>query len=189
MSLQLQVFARKRKKYIRRALLCVLVFFAAMAQHVPWIPGVFGVRPLPLLPLVVCVAVFDQEIPAIFFGAFAGILWDFNAPGVPWRALYLTFVAFACAMLMRYLLNRNRLTIGLLVFASSALYLLLSWLVVSGDPRVLLRFSLPTLAYIMLVAPVCYFLAYWIVKRTSRKQRQVIAVQTLPPRITLGEPS
>jgi len=38
-----------------------------------------------------------------------------------------------------------------------------------------LRYCLPAVGYTMLLAPVCYGLTYWIIKRTSRKQRAVYA--------------
>jgi len=188
-SITERLATQKRKKYIRRGLLGVLLFLVAMAQNVPWLPGLFGAWPLPLIPLAVCIAVLDQEIPGILFGAAAGILWDFSSAGVSWHALYLTAIAFACAMLMRYVLNRNPLTIALLMFLFNVLYLLLRWLFDHALPYfnrshapsrpfgdtalILLRYSLPSLAYTMALAPLCYCLALLIVKRTSRKQVRV----------------
>jgi len=187
LSITERLATQKQKKYIRRALLGVLVFLAAMAQNVPWLPGLFGARPLPLIPLVVCIAVLDQEIPAILFGAAAGILWDFSCAGASWCALYLTAIAFASAMLMRYILNRNPLTISLLMFFFTAFYLLLRWLFDHALPYfshpqaqpfgdtalILLRYSLPSLGYTMALASLCYYITLLIVRRTSRKQRRV----------------
>ena len=182
---------QKRKKYIRRAFLAGLVFLVAMAQNVPWLPGIFGVLPLPLIPLVVCIAVFDQEVPGILFGAFAGILWDFSSAGLAWHAMYLTFAAFVCAMLMRYVINRNRLTITLLMLFFTFGYVTLHWVFdqllpyfnnahlpfnpYGGALSAYLRYCLPAVGYTMLLAPICYGLTYWIIKRTSRKQRSVYA--------------
>ena len=169
----------KRKKYIRRTLLGLLVFLTAMAQNVPWLPGIFGGRALPLLPLTVAIAVLDREIAAMLLGALAGLLWDLVTPGFPWNALYLTAVAFACAMLMRYVLNRNWLTVSLLTLLTSAGHFLLRWAIdfhgYEGAAHALLRCTLPGLAYTLLLAPLCYALVLAIVRRTSRKQRGVLA--------------
>jgi rod shape-determining protein MreD len=168
----------QRNQYLRRVLLSILVFLVAMAQNVPWLPAIFGVRPLPLVPLVVCIAVLDQEIPAIAFGVFAGLLWDYVTPGFPWHAIYLCTVAFACAVLTRYIINRNRLTIALLILFASLGYILLRWLVdfafAPSAVPVLFRHSLPSLAYTLLLAPLCYFSTNRVVQRTSRKQRGVL---------------
>ena len=173
---------RKRTKYIRRALLGALVFMTAMVQNVPWLPDILGARALPLLPLVVSIAILDQPVPAIVFGAFAGILWDFSVSGHGLHALYLTTVAFTCAMLLRYILNRNALTVFILSFFSSYTYIFLRWSFdynltgPSGNVlRPLLRYSLPSLAYTLLLLPACYALARLIVRKTSRRPRGVLA--------------
>ena len=188
-SITERLATQKRKKYMRRALLSALLFLVALAQNVPWLPDIFGARPLPLIPLVVCIAVLDQEVPGVLFGGLAGILWDLSSAGVPWHAMYLTAVAFLCAMLMRYLFNRNARTISLLIFLSTLLYLLLRWLFDQALPYLnhmqapfnpyegylftFLRYSLPSLAYTLALAPLCYYLTWFVVKRTSRRQRQV----------------
>ena len=169
----------KRKKYLRRILLTVLVFLTAMAQNVPWLPGLWGGRALPLLPLTVAIAVLDQEVPAILFGAFAGLLWDISTPGLPWNAIYLVCAAFICAMLMRYTLNHNWLTVSLLSFFTSAGHIFLRWFIdirsLDGALYALLRYTLPSLAYTLLLAPLCYLLVRSIVRKTSRRQRGVLA--------------
>jgi len=171
--------ALKRKKYIRRTLLGVLVFLAAMAQNVPWLPGAWGARALPLLPLAVAIAVQDREIPAMLLAALGGLLWDIATPGFPWNALYLTAVSFACAMLMRYVLNRNWLTVSLLTLLASAFHFLPRWAIqyhgLPGASRALLRYTLPSLAYTLLLTPLCYLLVRQIVRKTSRRQRGVLA--------------
>ena len=169
----------KRKKYLRRILLTFLVFLTAMAQNVPWLPGILGVHALPLLPLTVAIAVLDQEVPAILFGAFAGLLWDISIPGLPWNAIYPTAAAFACAMLMRYVLNHNWLTVSLLSLITAAGHLLLRWFLdthgMDHAAWALARYTLPSLAYTLLLVPLCYALVRLIVRKTSRRQRGVLA--------------
>jgi len=181
----MKLFANlNRKKYLRRLLMGVLVFLVAMAQNVPWLPSILGARAWPLLPLVVAVAVCDQPVPAIVFGAFAGVLWDFSSPSHGLHAIYLAFIAFACAMLLRYILNRNAFTVALLSFLSIAIYLLLRWfgeyatlpnLSPAALARPLWRSALPSLAYTMLLTPILYALVHQIVRKTSRRQRGVLA--------------
>jgi len=169
----------KRRKYTRRVLMGALVFTVAMAQNVPWLPPVYGARALPLLPLVAVIAVYDQPVPAILFGALAGALWDVASPAYGLHAVYLAAAAFACAMCMRYFLNRNLLTVALLCLGTAALYLLARWfadyavleaLTAAEMTRPLLREALPTLGYTMLTVPVCALAVTGIVRRTSRRQ-------------------
>jgi len=168
----------QNKKYLRRVLLGVLVFLTAAAQNVPWLPGIYGVRALPLLPLVVAVAVLDQALPGVLFGAFAGLLWDVAGPSAMPHAVVLACAAFICAMLMRYVLIRNKLTVGLLMFLFTAGYLALRWAMdysgLEGGAWALLRYSLPALGYTMLTAAPVYLLAQGIVRRTSRKSKAFV---------------
>ena len=173
----------QRRKYLRRILLALLVLFIAMAQNVPWLPVIYGARALPLLPLIVAIAIYDQPVPAVLYGAFAGAIWDVSALG-GYHAIYLTLTAFGCAMSMRYFLNRNIFTIALLSFATTTLYLLVRWFVDFATlPALspaqltlpLLREALPTLGYTMLMVPICFTLVNITVRRTSRRQREVRA--------------
>jgi len=173
----------QNKKYLRRVLLGALVFFTAAAQNVPWLPGIYGVRALPLLPLVVAVAVLDQALPGVLFGAFAGLLWDITGPSAMPHSIYLACAAFICAMLMRYVLIRNALTVGLLMLLFASAYLALRWVMdyyllpdspLPGGTWALLRYSLPSLGYTMLTAVPAYLLARGVVRRTSRKSKAFV---------------
>ncbi|MDR1928188.1 MAG: rod shape-determining protein MreD [Oscillospiraceae bacterium] len=172
---------QKRKQYLRRVLLTLLVLLTAMAQNVPWLPAIFGLRALPLLPLTVAIAILEQEIPAVLFAALGGLSWDLAADSHGLHALFLTATGFLCAMLLRYLLNRNWQTVALLSAAVSAGYLFLRWALEFAFPgrdlamAVLLRSVLPSAAYTMLFCPFFYLLVRHIVRRTSRRQRGVLA--------------
>ncbi len=153
----------------------VLVFFVAVIQNVPWLPAIFGVRALPLIPLVIAIAVLDQASPSIFFAAFAGLMWDISSPSAIPQSIFLVITAFTCAMLMRYILIRNRLTVSLLMFIFTALYLLQRWATdyigLSGAGYALLRYFLPSLGYTLALAPLVYYVTLSIVRRTSRKPK------------------
>ena len=189
--MKLNLSSSKQKQYIRRALLALLVLFVAMVQNVPWLVPIFGVSALPLIPLVVAIAVYDQGVPAVVLGAVAGAVWDVASPAHGLHAAYLAAIAFACSMLLRYIFNRNVLSMGLLSLLSTALYLLVRWF---GDYAMLnsqsetgrvlssaeiawplLRYSLPSLVYTMLLAPLCFWAVKTIVKKTSRRQREILA--------------
>ena len=174
----------QQKKYLRRVLLGLLVFFTAMAQNVPWLPVIYGARAFPLIPLVAALAFYDQPVPAILYGALAGVVWDVSSPVGAFHGVYLVIAAFACAMLMRYILNRNFVTIAALSFVTTTIYLLIRWFIIYAvlpglSPAQLalplLRESLPALGYTMLLVPLMFTLVSIIVRRTSRKQVAVTA--------------
>ena len=74
-------FASSRNIYIRRTLTAVLVFLTALFQHSGFIPELFGAPAMVLIPLTVCIAMFERSIPGMCFGVLAGLLWDFAISG------------------------------------------------------------------------------------------------------------
>jgi len=180
----MKITPQQKRKYLRRGLLGLLVLFTAMAQNVLWLPVIYGARALPLLPLVVAIAIYDQPVPAIIYGALAGAAWDVSSASGGYHAIYLAIAAFACAMGMRYFLNKNFFTVLLLAFAVVSIYLIVHWFTVFAVlPNLtpaqitlpLLREALPSLGYTMLLAPLCFTLVSIAVRRTSRRQRRVKA--------------
>lgn len=178
-----QLDQHKKNKYLRRALLGALVFFVAMVQNVPWLPVVFGAQAFPLVPLVVAIAFFDQPVSAVLYGAIAGVLWDAMSPVGGYHGFYLTIVAFACAIGMRYFFNRNFVTITITSLSAVGLYLLARWFIgfaTMGFPSAeiiypLWRYMLPSFGYTMLFTPLCFLLVGAIIKRTAKRQQKVIA--------------
>ena len=169
----------QQKKYFRRTLLGLLVLLIAMAQNALWFPVVYGARAFPLIPLVAAIAFYDQPIPAILYGALAGVIWDAASPAGAYHGIYLTIAAFACTMLMRYILNRNVFTIALLSFGATSIFLIIRWFISYAflpdlTPAqlisLLLNESLPALGYTMLLTPLMFTLVSIIVRRTSRRQ-------------------
>ncbi|MDR2647582.1 MAG: rod shape-determining protein MreD [Oscillospiraceae bacterium] len=171
----------QRKLYLRRVILAVFVVFTAMAQNVPWLPAIFGIRALPLIPLVVTIAVLDTEPAAIGAGFFAGVFWDLSANAHGLHAIFCTCTAFAVAMLMRYLLNRNRIAVFLLSACAVAFYLFAHWMtahVFSGHDLpiyLFVRYYLPSFVYTILFLPIDYLLVNAVVRRTSRRKGGVLA--------------
>lgn len=57
----------------------LLVLF--IIQETPGlIPAVFGARPILLIPVAVSIAMFENELPAMFFGLAFGLFLDFGPP-------------------------------------------------------------------------------------------------------------
>lgn len=93
-----------------------IIALAAMLQAVPHcLPGMLDGKFLILIPVTVCIAIFERETAGIFFGLFAGVMWDINsATGGSFNAITLTFVGFACGALINHLMRNNLVTACLL---------------------------------------------------------------------------
>jgi len=174
----------KRNRILRRIALSALMLLTAMAQFVPWLPVVYGARAFPLLVLVAAIACYDQPASAVIYGALAGVLWDIAAPQGSYHAFFLAIAAFVSAMGVRYLFNRNQVTKALVPISITVAYVFLRWtldtLAMPGigfaqNTTMLLRETLPSLGYTLLLAPLLFTFVSLIVRRTSRRQQRVLA--------------
>ncbi|MCL2531399.1 MAG: rod shape-determining protein MreD [Oscillospiraceae bacterium] len=174
----------KRNRILRRIALGALMLLTAMAQFVPWLPVVYGARAFPLLVLIAAIACYDQPASAVIYGALAGVLWDISAPYGTYHAVFLAIAAFCSAMGVRYLFNQNKVTKVLVPLCITTVYVLLRWsldtlampgITFAQNTTMLLRESLPSLGYTLLLAPLMFTLVSLIVRRTSRRQQRVLA--------------
>lgn len=173
-------FADSRLIYIRRALLAVLIVFTAVFQHIDGaVPRLFGVPAMILIPLVVSVAMFERSMTGLFFGAFAGILWDFAlVRGDGYFAVMLAAVGFFSGAAVTYVVRNNIYSAlvlgGISVLFSNTGYWLL-FIVRKGYEGafgVLWSYYLPSALYTMAYIFLYYYFVKYIVKiTTNRKNR------------------
>ena len=125
-------------------------------------PQIFGVRALLLIPAVVCIAMFERDMAGMFFGLFAGALWDMNAGGASFNALYLMAVGFICGTLINTIMRNNIVTALLLSMVFIPVYVIGYWFfhfVVGGIDMagfVFLRYYLPSIFYSAVFLPLMF---------------------------------
>lgn len=161
--------------YIRRLCLAGLVLVTALLQNTEGLlPSPLGFRAMPLIPAVVCVAMYERELSGMFFGAFAGLLWDGAArTGTNLNAFLLTILAFVCGCLITHLMRNNILTALLLGGSATALFLLFYFFkdfVVCGrldGAYKLLTFYIPSTVYTVLFLPILYYAVLRIERKFS----------------------
>lgn len=162
-----------KNTYIRRAVFAGLILFTALLQNTKGLfPEIFGVRAMLLIPAVVCVSMYERDIPGIFFGLFAGMLWDTVSAGPHnFSALILTATGFICGALVGSVMRNNLVTALLLTSAAVLVYNTFYWLtvyvlnydrgewvIVEGAFRAYYAFYLPSCVYTAVLIPAFYFL-------------------------------
>lgn len=155
----------KRSLYIRRTVFILLIIFAAILQNTPHLfPTIFGVRAFLLIPIVVCIAMFERDLVATLMGIFAGALWDVTmAVGDGYNALFMMIIATAVGLLINYLMRNNLSTALLLCGISILLYVILYWFFfvicrgIEGGAILLLTYYLPSALYTFIFVPIIYF--------------------------------
>lgn len=159
--------------YIRRLCLAAVVLLVAILQNTDGLlPSAFGFRAMPLIPAVVCISMYERELPGMFFGVFAGLLWDSVSPsGGNFYAILLAIFGFTCGALITHLMRNNLITAFLLSGSAQLLHMLFFFCkeyIFSGrfdGAYKLLTFYIPSYLYSMLFLPILFFAVRAIEKK------------------------
>ncbi len=170
---------RVSENFIRKALLVCLVAVTAVFQHTDGaIPTLFGAKAMLLVPLVVAIAVHERSINGLFFGAFAGILWDFaTVRGDGFFSVLLACVGFLSGCLVTYLMRNTVLTNLILSFISISTVNVGYWFFFifrrgyEGSAEVLFGYYLPSVLYTVLFAILYYYIVGAIHRNTLKKKK------------------
>lgn len=166
-----------RKKLIfRRICLALILLLISVLQNTDgFFPQFFGVRALLLIPAVVCIAMFERDFFGMLLGLFAGALWDINASGASFNALFLLTVGFLCGTLINTIMRNNVVTAFILSTVSATVYNIGYWLfhyVLGGLDKaafMLLRYYLPSIAYTVVLVPLIFIIIRTVEKKFSEE--------------------
>ncbi len=115
-----------------------------------------------LIPAVICIAMFERDIAGMFFGLFAGALWDMHASGASFNALFLLTVGFICGTLINTIMRNNIITALLLTAIFVPVYEVGYWffhyVTVGLDMAgfMFLRYYLPGIVYTVALLPLMF---------------------------------
>lgn len=162
-------YDNNKPKYIRYVIYAVILVLTAILQNSPGgIPEIFGARAFILLPACVSIAMFEREIAAAVFGAFAGFLWDVSLGRDGFNAFLLLLICAICSLLISHFMRNNVLT-GLVLGAGSVviyniIYVIVN-LIADGaglSVKQVFTFYLPSGVYTLIFVPIFYFLTSWV---------------------------
>lgn len=128
------------------------------------IPELWGIRPTLLLPVALMIALFERELPAMWFGVLCGLLADYSHSTVlGFYGLLLAVGCYVCSVLVMNLFKTNLWTALLLGASAIVVIFLLQWLffyVCAGHGQVwyaLVRHYLPRALYTAIALPLAYY--------------------------------
>lgn len=154
----------------------LLILLLGLWQQAPrgW-PIIAGGRPLLLVPLVACIAMFAGPVGGAAAGAAAGLLWDLYSTRLfGFNALVLLTIGCVVGLLVRLLLRNNPLSALLLtagaVIAQALLDWLCNYLLPARDGALLLlgHTVLPNLIYTLVLCLPVYVLVRGATKMLKR---------------------
>ena len=108
----------------RRLITAAIIILCALLQTtIGYFPSLFGAHFFILIPLCVCISVFEQVRWSAAFGILAGALWDLShGGGDGYNALFLFLACAVCGVLVRYLMQKNLVTSLVLSSGACLLY-------------------------------------------------------------------
>lgn len=154
-------YGDNKPKYIRWAIYCVLLMISVLLQNsVGGLFEFFGARVFLCIPLCIAVAMFEREVPAAIFGAFAGALWDVSSGVDGFNTFVLMVLCAICSLLISHLMRNNVVTSLVLGGGSIAAYEIVYIAVRfwgAGNPiRQIFTFYLPSFVITAVFVPLCY---------------------------------
>lgn len=171
-----QPIERLSSRYLKWAAYGLVILLACILQSLPRLfPAVGGAHPLLVVPVVVCIAMFEGPIGGAAAGIAGGILWDlFSVRLLGYNALMLMMICCFCGLMAQLLIRNNLLSSMLMTAAALLVQGLLDWffnhvLISQPEPLyALTHITLPNMAYSLILTP----LLYWIVYRVARALRK-----------------
>lgn len=172
-SLIFMTLESSRKKLIlRRICLALILLLISVLQNTDgFFPQIFGVRALLLIPAVVCVSMFERDLPGMVLGLFAGALWDITASGASFNALFLMTAGFLCGTLINTIMRNNVVTAFILSTVCAAVYNIGYWIfhyLIGGLDKavfMLLRYYLPSIVYTVVLVPLVFIIIRSVEKK------------------------
>lgn len=162
-----------KNKILRRIIMVVFMAVTFLFQNTGGLfPAPAGVHAILLIPLTVCISMFEREFAGLFFGLFAGAMLDsFSADSICFSSVALTVVGFACGALITYLMRNNLLCATILTVLFTFLYNTLYFLfycAFGGEAHpiyIYFRYFFLSVIYTCLFTPLYYF----IIREISKK--------------------
>lgn len=165
---------RKRNLTIIAKWACYIfiVLVAAALQSTPGFLEFGRVKPLFILPVCLAVAIYEREYSGAFFGAFAGLLWDWTAGRVSGlMALGLLVVCFAAAIVVELYLRVNYINFILVNLACCLLVASTDFLFYyimpgyTGLLRTYLTVVVPMALFSAILSPIAMICVRWVKHR------------------------
>lgn len=162
----------------RRTIFVLLILLTHILQNTKgWFPEIFSARAFLLIPLTVCLGMFEREFTGAVLGAFAGALWD-SVFGLAdgYNALFLMLIGGGCGLLINVFMRNHLLTALILSGSATLLYTVLYVLFfvtaqgMDSAGWLFLRFYLPSAVYTVIFTPIYYIIVRSLMRLTRTAQ-------------------
>ena len=162
-----------KKTVERRAILASLLVLTFLFQNTGGLfPAPFGIHAMLLIPLTICIAMFEREFAGIFYGLAAGVMLDaFSSQSTVFNSLFFTIIGFGAGALITYLMRNNLLCATIMTSLSSFLYTIILYFIyidftaIDKPFLVFLKYYFASAIYTVILTPVYYFIVRAVSKQ------------------------
>lgn len=159
---------RMSSRYLKWTVYGLILILTSVLQSLPdFPPRIFGVRPILMVTVTVCIAMFEGPVGGAAAGVAGGLLWDlFSDRLLGFNAFLLLIICCICGLLSQLLIRNNLLSSSLMAAAALFVQGIADWffnyvLPSQSEPfYALFRLALPTVLYSLAVTPLLYIGIY-----------------------------
>ena len=173
-------FKENKEEYKKKGIFILLILFTAFLQNTGGLfPKIYHSSAMLLIPLTVCIAMFESDMGGMMFGLFAGLVWDFYSAHLDgYYAVVLCVTGYICSFLLARYMRNNVITAFVFViffsFLTASLYFVLFVLTtgIEGAQILYVKIYLPSVLYTVLLTPLYYWFVRMIALNHKRKIQQ-----------------
>lgn len=166
------LISRMSGRYIKWTAYGLVILLTTILQSLPhFLPAVGYAKPILIVPVAVCIAMFEGPVGGAAAGIAGGFLWDlFSDRLLGFNALLLLILCCACGLLSQLLIRNNLLSSTLMTAAALFVQGLLNWffydLLLENEQALtaLIHFTLPGFFYSLILTPPLYLAVYSVVR-------------------------
>lgn len=166
------------QRYLKWTAYGLVLLVTAIMQSLPhFLPALGGARPLLLIPVTVCIAMFEGPVGGAAAGVAGGILWDlFSDRLLGSNALLLMILCCACGLLSQLLIRNNFISSSIMTACVLVVHGLADWffyeVLTQHDEMVyaLFHFTLPAIGYSLVLTPLVYFAVYAVSRMLRNRE-------------------
>ncbi|MDD3692810.1 MAG: rod shape-determining protein MreD [Oscillospiraceae bacterium] len=163
---------RLGSRYLKWTAYGLVILLTIILQSLPrFLPQLLSAKPLLIIPVVVCIAMFEGPVDGAAAGVCGGILWDlFSDRLLGFNALILLILCCACGLMSQLLIRNNLLSTLMMTAATLFVQGILSWffydllLDFENSLTALLYFTLPGIFYTLILTPPIYLAVYAVAR-------------------------
>lgn len=141
-----------------------IIIFYILEQTPNLIPGIYGIKPIIIMPILFMIALFEGESVGLVFGFFIGLLLDTSFSwSVGFYTIIMSVTGYIIGLIARRVVKSN-LSTAMIISAISIFFIysfhFVFYFLINGYGDSMYAFTshyLPRMLYTMLLSPVMYF--------------------------------